>query len=147
LLWAVEAIVARKVLGNVSVRVAAFSRMGFGSLAMLGFLAVSGRLDTLATMSGIQWWWVVLTSMFLLGYVSSYYGALKHAPATLVSSVLVLGSVVTSLLHAIFSARTYSPEQIAGFGLVVGATVLWLYIGNRVSKPAALAREVFSAGR
>jgi drug/metabolite transporter (DMT)-like permease len=147
LLWAVEAIVAKKVMGDVSARVAALGRMGFGSVAMLGFLALSSRGDTLATMTGIQWGWVGLTSVFLLGYVTSYYGALKYAPATLVSSVLVLGSVVTSLLYAVFSARTYSVEQIAGFGLVVAAAAIWLYIGNRVAKPAALAQEAYSAGR
>lgn len=147
LLWAVEAIVAKKVMGDVSARVAAFGRMGFGSVAMLGFLALSSRGDTLATMTGIQWGWVGLTSVFLLGYVTSYYGALKYAPATLVSSVLVLGSVVTSLLYAVFSARTYSVEQIAGFGLVVAAAAIWLYIGNWVAKPAALAQEAYSAGR
>jgi drug/metabolite transporter (DMT)-like permease len=155
LLWAVEAVVAKRIMVGVSARVAALGRMGFGALAMLGFLAVSSRGDTLATMNGVQWGWVVLTSVFLLGYVGSYYGALKHAPATLVSSVLVLGSVITSLLYAIFSARTYSVEQVVGFGLIVAAAVLWLYIGNRLIKPAApsfrlrsgQAQEAFSARR
>lgn len=147
LFWAVEAVVAKRIMAGVSARVAVLGRMGFGALAMLGFLAVSGRVDTLAAMNGVQWAWVVLTSVLLLGYVTSYYGALKHAPATLVSSVLVLGSVITSLLHAIFSGRPYSAEQVAGFVLIVGAAGLWLYIGNRLTKPEVPAQEVFSAGR
>lgn len=155
LLWAVEVVIAKRLMVNVSVRVAVLGRMGFGSLAMLSFLAVNGRADTLATMNGVQWGWVVLTSLFLLGYVISYYGALKHAPATLVSSVLVLGSVITSLLYALFSARTYSVEQVVGFGLVVIAALLWVYIGNRLRQPAVppfqpvsgQTQEAFSAGR
>ena len=147
LLWAVEAVVAKRIMAGVSARVAALGRMGFGSLAMLGFLVLSGRVDTLVSMNGIQWGWVVLTSVFLLGYVTSYYGALKHAPATLVSSVLVLGSVITSLLYAVFSTRTYSAEQVVGFLLIVGAAGLWLYIGNRMAKPEIPSQEAFSAGR
>jgi drug/metabolite transporter (DMT)-like permease len=153
LLWAVEAVMARRIMGGVSARVAALGRMGFGSLAMLGFLAFTGRVETLVTLDGIQWGWVVLTSVFLLAYVTSYYGALKHAPATLVASVLVLGSVITSLLHAVFSARTYSVDQIAGFILIGAAAALWLYIGNRMltadrlTGPATSSREAYSAGR
>lgn len=141
LMWAVEAIVARRIMADVSSNVAVLGRMGFGSLVMLAFLALTGRLDTFAAMSGVQWGWVGITSVFLLGYVSGYYGALRHAPATLVSSVLVLGSVITSLLYAVFSARTYSAEQVAGFALVVAATALWLYIGSRMTRQIVPAQE------
>jgi len=145
LLWAVEAIVARRVLGGVSVAVAAFGRMGFGSLAMLGFLATTGRLDGLGSMSGGQWSWVLVTSILLMAYVGGYYGALKHVPATLVTSILVLGSVVTSLLYAVFNSRTYAPEQVAGFALIGTAAALWLHIAHRGARGTSLNQEVAHA--
>jgi drug/metabolite transporter (DMT)-like permease len=148
LLWAVEAVLARQIMGGISVQVAALGRMGFGSLAMLAFLSASGRTDTLISMDTTQWGWVILTSVFLIGYVVGYYGALKHASATLVSSVLVLGSVITSLLHSVFSARTYSLQQVAGFVLVVAAAALWFYIGGRSAQTnLASTLEVAHAGR
>ncbi len=147
LCWAVEAVIARRVLQGLSARAGALGRMGFGSLIMLGFILASGRWETLATMTGPQWGWVVITSVLLLGYVSGYYAALKHAPATLVSSVLVVGSVVTSLLHAAFNGKTYSAEQAAGFGVVVMATLLWLYIGFSLSRRPTHAGEVAHARR
>ncbi|HEU0021100.1 MAG TPA: DMT family transporter [Dehalococcoidia bacterium] len=149
LLWAVEAVVARRLMAGISPRTAILGRMGFGAIVMLGFLAVTGRTDAVAAMSGIQWSWVLITSIFLLGYVTGYYHALKNAPATLVASVLVLGSVVTSLLHAVFSARNYSPEQVFGFGVILAATALWVYIGLRLRRqePDYLALEVIDAGR
>jgi uncharacterized membrane protein len=116
---------------------------------MLGFLVATGRTDTAAAMSGIQWGWVLITSLLLLGYVNGYYHALKNAPVTLVASVLVLGSVVTSLLHAVFSARTYSIEQVAGFGVILAATAVWICIGIQLrglrlrrQDQDSLAREV-----
>lgn len=149
LLWAVEAVLARRFLSTgraFSAPLGALGRMGFGSLLMLAFLAATGRLEVLARLTPSQWGWVVLTAGFLLGYVAGYYGALKRAPATLVSSVLVLGSVVTSLLHALFSARTYTPVQAAGFALVVVAVGLWVWAVPRLKAPAP-APEAPRAGR
>jgi drug/metabolite transporter (DMT)-like permease len=152
-MWAVEAVMARRIMSGVSARLAALGRMGFGSLVMLGFLAFTGRVETLVTLDGIQWGWVVLTSAFLVGYVTCYYGALKRAPATLVASVLVLGSVITSLLQVVFGARTFTAEQVAGFALIVAAAGLWVYIGNRMlaadrlTAPTASPQEVYRAGR
>lgn len=100
LIWAVEAVLARKFLsGGMSAPVAAAGRMGFGAIVMLGYVAATGRLDTMASMDAAQWGWVVLTAAFLGAYVLSYYSALKAAPAVLVSSVLVVGSVITAGLQ------------------------------------------------
>lgn len=133
LLWAAEAVLARHFLtGGLSAPVAALGRMGFGALIMLGFVVATDRGGTMLSMTASNWGWVLLTSVFLLAYVAGYYSALKRAPATLVASVLVLGSVITSLLHAVFSARTYAPEQIAGFVMVLASCALWLYLARRV---------------
>ena len=145
--WAVEAVAARRIMAGISARVAVLGRMGFGSLTMLGFLMVSGRMDTFTSMGGEQWGWIVLTSAFLTAFVLGYYGALKHAPAVLVASVLVLGSVITSVLHAIFSGRTYSPEQVAGFVLVLTAAALWVQVGRSPSLSGTPAAEVAHEGR
>lgn len=147
LFWAVEAVTARKIMVGISARVAALGRMGFGSLAMLGFLMVSGRMDTFSSMGGEQWGWVVLTSVFLTAYVIGYYGALKHAPAVLVTSILVLGSVLTSVLHAIFSGRSYTPEQVAGFVLILAAAAIWVHVGRSVTAESTPAMEVAHEGR
>ncbi|MAG36241.1 MAG: hypothetical protein CL878_08355 [Dehalococcoidia bacterium] len=148
LFWAVEAILARRFLqGGFAAPVAALGRMGFGAIAMFAFLATTGRGGTLVTLNVVQWGWVVLTAVFLLGYVVAYYSAFKYAPATLVTSVLVLGSVLTSLLHAIFSARTYSPAQVAGFVLVVLAAALWVWIGHRLTGQATVMRGLAYARR
>ena len=137
LLWAVEAVIARRVLRGMPARAGALGRMGFGAIAMLAFLLVTGRGGTLLALEASQWGWVVITAGFLAAYVLGYYGALKRAPATLVTSVLVLGSVVTSALHAIFSARTFDALQIAGFALIAIAAALWIAAaqGSRVKSP------------
>ncbi len=86
----------------------------------------------MAGLSGQQLVWIAVTSLFLLGYVSCYYAGLKHAPASVVASILVLGSVITSLLYAILDAKRYSPEQIVGMLLIVVAILGLWYIAPKV---------------
>ena len=132
LFWAVEAVIAKKVMGKVSSNVAAFGRMFFGAVVMLGYLAVTGNLGAIASLSGQQIGWVALTSLFLFGYVSCYYTGLKYAPASIVAGILVLGSVITSLLYAIIDAKRFAPEQIAGMVLITVAVVALWHIASKV---------------
>ena len=131
-LWAIEAIVVKKVMRQVSSNVAAFGRMFFGAIVMLAYLILTGNLGAIANFSGQQIGWIALTSLFLLGYVSCYYTGLKHAPASIVASILVLGSVITSLLYAIFDAGRFSLEQIVGMLLITAAALMLWYLAPKV---------------
>ncbi len=132
ILWAVEAIIARKVMKQVSSNVAAFGRMFFGAIIMLGYLGFTGKLGDMATLSGLQIGWIALTSLFLLGYVSCYYTGLKYAPASAVAGIMVLGSVITSLLYAVIDAQRYSVGQIAGMLLIMAAVSGLWYVAPRL---------------
>lgn len=141
LLWAVEAVLAKRFLsGRLSSSIAATGRMGIGGIIMLGFLAVTDRGAILADLNGSQWGWILLTSIFLLAYVLSYYAALKAAPATVVTSVLVLGSVITSLLYVMYNGRTYSVQQFTGFVVIIAATAIWIFADRK------LVRSQFGIG-
>lgn len=132
LLWAIEAVVAKKVMSGISSRVASFGRMFFGAAVMLAYLAVTGKADALASLSGLQLTWIGATAILLLGYVTCYYAGLKHATASVVCSILVLGSVITSLLYAIIDARRYTPADMAGLALIVAAAALLFYSQERI---------------
>ena len=69
LLWAVEVVVAKWLLGGVSSWTVAVARMGLGSVALLAWLAVRGQLGGLASMTGEQLGWVLVTGLLLAGYV------------------------------------------------------------------------------
>lgn len=127
LLWAVETIVAKKLLADVSARTAALGRMGVGCLVMWLFLAFTGRAGTALALSGAQWLWVLVTSAFLLAYVWTWYSALKAAPATLVTSVLTLGAAVTVLLTIILEGQDTTGLQLVAIILMLlgAAAFVW----------------------
>ena len=126
-LWAIETILAKKVLGWMSPHTAALGRMGIGAMVMWGFLAFTGRAGTVFTLNGTQWFWIVITAVFLMAYVWTWYGALKAAPATLVTSVLTIGAIITILLSAVLDQHTATvPQIIAMTLLVLGAALFAL---------------------
>ncbi|GAC1300422.1 MAG: hypothetical protein NVSMB27_40760 [Ktedonobacteraceae bacterium] len=127
LLWAIETILAKKMLGWMSSQTAMLGRMSIGALVMWIFLAFTGRAGTVFTMSGTQWFWVVITAVFLMVYVWTWYSALKWAPATLVTSILTIGAIVTILLSTSFDRQTATALQIVAMALLVLGAALFAF--------------------
>jgi drug/metabolite transporter (DMT)-like permease len=119
LLWAVETILAKKLLAGVTARTAALGRMGIGALVMWVFLAATGRAGTALTLTSTQWFWVAVTSVFLLAYVWTWYSALQAAPATLVTSVLTLGAAVTIVVTIFLEGKETTALQVVAMVLML----------------------------
>jgi len=138
LLWAFETILAKKILPEMSARSAAMGRMGIGSLVMWLFLSLTGRAETALALTGGQWFWVLVTSIFLMGYVWTWYSALKVAPAVLVTSILTLGAIITILLDILVEGQGVTMPQLAGiFLLIVGGLAFLFQFPRRLSQAVA----------
>ncbi|MFO8011585.1 MAG: DMT family transporter [Dehalococcoidia bacterium] len=131
ILWAVETVLARKAMAGMGANVAAFGRMSFGALVLLLYLAFAGKMGTVMSLGPEQVAWTGLTGLFLFGYVTCYYAGLKHAPVSVVTGILVLGSLITSMLYAVFDARTYTADQLVGLVLIAVAGMGLLYLAPR----------------
>ena len=124
LFWAVETILVKRLLTSIPTSVMAAARMGIGLVVLVGYLAVSGKLGIVAGLSQVQWTWAALTGLVLAAYVATWFGALRRAPATVVTSVLVVGAVVTGALNAVAAGSAPSPTVVGGYGLIVAAAGL-----------------------
>ena len=56
----------------------------------------------------------MVTGGLLSAYVITWYSALRHAPATVVTSLLVGAAVITGVLTAATAGKTPSPTVVAG---------------------------------
>lgn len=140
LLWAVESIVARRVLASVPSPVVGAARLGFGLVVLVAYLAMAGKLGSIAGLSAGQWAWAMATGLLLSGYVASWFAALKRAPASVVTSILVLGAPITAGLQAIQAGAVPAPLVLAGELLIVLAVLgLIAWAGRRPSPAAAAA--------
>jgi len=131
LLWAVEVILAKRLLLGVSAPLLGAARMGLGFVVLVGYLALSGRLGGLGAISGEALGWVLVTGLLLAGYVATWFAALRYAPATIVTSILVAGAVVTGILSALSNGKTPDPRVIAGYLLILGAVALVALTADR----------------
>ena len=124
LLWAVEVVYVRRLLvGSLSSRSLAAARLGLGTVLLLGWLAITGRLDQLGSFGVEQWRWVVLTGLLLTAYVATWYAALARAQAVDVTAVLVFGAVVTALLSGA-SVNVPATALVAAGTAIVAAAAL-----------------------
>ncbi len=127
ILWGIENVLAKKTLKNIDPDIVTAARMGFGSLILLTTAAITNptALASVLTFTSRQWFWMLLSSALLLGYVMSWYRALQKAPVTLVASILVASTLITNLLSAIFVTHSVSsfitPQTLM---MVVGITLL-----------------------
>ena len=134
LLWAVEVIVAKKLLAGLDSRLLGAARMALGTLVLLAWVAVSGRAGELVSLSGDQWSWVLLTGLILAGYVATWYAALARAQAVDVTAVLVFGAVVTAVLTRVADGAAF---DLGGAVLITAGAILIALPARRRASPAA----------
>jgi len=134
LFWAVEIAISKRALRNLSGNVVAFGRMFFGSFFILLFLAVSGNYLEIMSLNINQFYWIALTSVFLFLYVLTFYNGLKYVNATVATSILLLGSVVTTLLNVFFSGAGITLMQAIGMLFLVLGIVSYFGIVDLLKK-------------
>lgn len=138
LLWAVEAILAKRLLRAVPSQVVGAGRLGIGLVVLVGYLLVAGKAGVVLALSGEQWAWALGTGFLLSGYVGTWYAALKRAPASLVTAILVVGAPITAVLQALQRGVLPTPPVLAGQLLIgVAAIALAVYALRALSRDTA----------
>lgn len=132
LLWAVETIVARRILPDLPETLAATARMAGGAVVMWLYVFASGRVAGMQSLSLDQWGWIAITSLLLLGYVTTWYAALQRAPATIVTSLLTAGAVITTALNALEGSLLATTQSIGL--LIMCAGLAWMLRMLRIDR-------------
>jgi drug/metabolite transporter (DMT)-like permease len=136
--WAVEVVVAKRILGSVASPVAAAARMAIGLILLIAFVGATGGLAQIGSLSLDQWMWALITGLLLTAYVASWYAALQRAPASAVTAVLTIGLPITAGLQLIANGQVPTPGVALGYGigLVAAVVVAWLTIRTPQTSPA-----------
>lgn len=128
LLWAIEIIIAKRLLSTINPNVVVWARMFLGALAIGIFLVATHQLSPLFNYSLIQWKWVAITGIFLVGYVWTFYHGLRYVRASVATAVLAIGAPITNLVTLIMQGNvTWGVNQwwgviciVAGIGMIIG---------------------------
>lgn len=130
ILWAVENVIAKKILPRIDPDIVTGARMGIGGLILLGasMLLAPHGLTKVAQLNQTQWLWMSISVVLLLGYVTTWYRALSYAPAVTVTSVLTLATLVTNVLSALFVTHVWTLELSTQSLLMLFGAVLFCWI-------------------
>lgn len=126
LFWAFENVLSKAALKTMSGNLVAFGRMFFGSIFILLFLAMTNRLRLVAQLSTNDVLWTLITSVLLLLFVMTYYNGLKFLKISVATSILLLGSPITTLLQFATGASITFME-IVGIVLIFGGVAVAVY--------------------
>ncbi len=142
ILWAIEAVIAKIALRDISSIVVAAARMTLGSAILGGIIAWRGGGVSVYNLTSEQWGWTVLTSALLLSYVLTWYTALKYAPATYVATLLVPATLITNVLSALFITHAFPAQQFISAILFIGGVLLVIYFAKKTAQNAVLENTV-----
>ncbi len=135
LLWSVENIIAKIALKDIESGIVTWGRMFIGSIFMSLLAITQNKLILITRLNPSQVLPIAGSILLLTGYVYFWFKALKFAPATIVTSVLILATPITNILSAIFITHNLPQIQIVNalftlFGLTL-ITLLFPYLGKR----------------
>ena len=137
--WAIENIIAKIALKDLSSVVVASARMAIGSLILMAVVVWRGGGGAVFNLNAAQWSWALVASALLFGYVLAWYTALKYAPAIYAAAMLVPATLVTNVLSAIFITRSFTALQfLSSFLLIAGVALVIFFAksaGDKISSP------------
>lgn len=111
LFWASENVLSKYVLKDLPARIVIWGRMFFGSIFIVIFWLMTGQAGLVTSLNLSQIGWILITSVFLFGYVSTWYSGLKYFKVSEAAVVLLLASPITTLLSWIFLNQSLVNNQ------------------------------------
>jgi len=102
LFWTFENVLSKYLLKDLSARIVIWGRMFFGSFFIILFWLITGQAHLINSLNLEQMGWVMITSVFLFGYVVTWYTGLKYIKVSEAAVVLLLASPITTFLSLIF---------------------------------------------
>src|SRR3989344_4805999 len=110
--WSVEYIIAKKTLRSVDSSIVAWARMFVGSIVLIIIAQVNGKMPLLFQITSEQLRMILPSIVLLAAFVTTLYKALKFAPATVVTAVLILATPITNVLSVLFMNQPIPQVQI-----------------------------------
>lgn len=130
LFWSVEYIIAKKALKTIPSMVVSWARMFFGVLILLVITAFQGSFSQITSFDTTQILAVLSGSVFLLGYVLTWYSALAQSRASAVSLVLATSPIITGILSAVFVSHSFPQSSMINWVLILGGVAITLVFGR-----------------
>jgi drug/metabolite transporter (DMT)-like permease len=127
LFWAIENVIAKYAMAEIKADIIAWGRMFLGSIFILLFLVITGQIQKISSVNPVQISWVLVTAIFLFGYVITWYRGLEKIPVTVATSVLLLGSPVTTAMNILAGGSINTRDILSSILILAGVIIIIMF--------------------
>lgn len=132
ILWAIENVISKFTLRELSGNQVAFGRMFFGSIILMLMLVITGQANEFLAFEPKTLFWSFITAIPLFLYVFFWYNGLKHIEVSKATTILMLGQPITSLLTFTFNGVMPNIQEIISSTLIISGIILVIGYSNIV---------------
>jgi drug/metabolite transporter (DMT)-like permease len=140
-LFAAGVVLAKYLLRELSTLTVMTAKMSIGSLFLLIYVAATGRLGAIGTLSGRQWSFVVVTGLILLAFTVTAFLALRFASATVATAIPAASPLITTALVVLVPQQGLKPSPVFGLALMTVALAVLFVIGLRQESRSRVQQE------
>lgn len=137
IMWSIENVIAKIALKDIDSNIVAWGRMFLGCLILLTIAFIQNKLFLFTKITLDQILIAAGSILLLTGYVLTWYKGLKFAPATVVTSLLILSTSITNMLTAVFITHTFPQLQLVNFISTFVGVLLITYLTKTKKKEIA----------
>jgi drug/metabolite transporter (DMT)-like permease len=136
-LFAADFALMKYLLRSVAPLTVMTAKMGLGSLLLVAYVAASGRLGAVASLTALQWGFVLVTGLILLAFTATSVLGLRLASATAVTAIPAGAPLITTALVVISRRAAVPPLRWLGLALVLLGVAAVFLLGSRQERRAA----------
>lgn len=142
LFFAAGVVLAKYLLRDISLLTVMMAKMSIGSVLLLAYLAVNGRLSAVTHLSLVQWEFAVATGLILLAFTVTAFLALRYASATAATAIPAAAPIITTSLVILSTQHIrLLPLDGIGLGLTLLATIAVAVLAWRQEAPTWNRRQ------
>lgn len=137
IMWSIENVIAKIALKDIDSNIVAWGRMFLGCIILLAIAFIQNKLFLFTKITLDQILIAAGSILLLTGYVLTWYKGLKFAPATVVTSLLILSTPITNMLTALFITHTLPQLQLVNLISTFVGVLLITYLTRTKKKEIA----------
>jgi drug/metabolite transporter (DMT)-like permease len=131
-LFAIDFVIAKHLLKGRSTLMVMTARMSLGTAMLFVYVGAIGHLGQVSHLKALQWQFVIITGLILLGFTATTFTAIRHASVSTVMAIGTMAPIITTLLQVGAKGRFHlAPSDLTGLSLILLAALVVLVIGIR----------------
>ncbi len=131
LLYAIDFIIIKYTLKDVSTWTVMLFKMGVGALILAALVGATGAFKEIGALNATQWGFVIVTGLILLAFTVTSIMGLRHASATGVTAISAASPIITTVLVVVAQHTPVAPTRLLGLGLIMAAAIVIFTLAQR----------------